>query len=196
MRESQRGRGRVSDFLDGAATTDSLKGPARSTSPTPSATVKKSGTNKKREVSSGPPARPATTNVGSRPVNKKKLEPESEPRQQQQEDEEGEEVSETATIEKKESPVEPEPLPPAFVVTPMHADDGDEEAEAEGNFFDFEAFGQVDHEASPFDDIAPDVATYGSVEEHINVLRESIGIPDEVVEEVGEEGTVSSYQST
>ena len=67
----------------------------------------------------------------------------------------------------------------------MHADDGDEEGEVEGNFFNYETFESVENEASPFDDIA-DVATFGSVEDNINVLRESIGIPDEVVEEVGE----------
>ena len=78
-------------------------------------------------------------------------------------------------------------MPPAFVVTPMHADDGDEDGEEGGNFFDFKSFENVENEASPFDDIAPDVATFGSVEDNLNVLRESIGIPDEVVDEVNEE---------
>ena len=99
------------------------------------------------------------------------------------------EVSDAIPSTTKDPVLQTEPVLPAFVVTPMHADDGDGEVETDGNFFNFESFGQVEHEVSPFDDIAPDVATFGSVEDNINVLRESIGIPDEVAEEDGEEGS-------
>jgi hypothetical protein len=99
-----------------------------------------------------------------------------------------------AVSSKKQKMAESEPPPPLFVVTPMNAADDDQEVIGEGNYFNFEDYGKLAPEPSPFDDIAPDVATYGSVEDNINVLRESIGIPDEV-EDGAEDSRLSAPNS-